>query len=127
MKKAISNIKSLPRKDATRLKINPNKKISKEYICKLFQIATLHNPNTTTRLVNHLFEINIPKISEDEMAYALKVRNAYTHNNGFIDNKKVEISIQSLEAFHEKIDSLIGNFVGRLLDEIKNFVNKTKD
>lgn len=123
---AISNIKSLPEKDLKRLKINPNRKISKKYINKLFQAITLNNPNTTTRLINHLFKINIPKICEAEMMHALNIRNAYTHKNGLINGKKITVPIKLLEEFHEKIDLLIANFVDGLLAQTEVFVNKDK-
>ncbi|MGC4075938.1 MAG: hypothetical protein QM702_02655 [Rubrivivax sp.] len=116
---AVEGAPSLDKGLLDQIKLNKNKYISAEDLRFLFRKATLSNPNKGAALANHLFKTNIPEIEDKEMLSALKIRNAYTHNNG-----GVEVSLSSLELFHDKIDTAVGGYIKEILNQANSRISK---
>lgn len=116
---AIYKAPSLDKGLLDQIRLNKNKSISVEELRSLFRKATLNNPNKGAALANHLFKTNIPEIDEKEMLSALEIRNAYTHNNGGI-----EVSLPSLELFHNKIDTVVSSHIKELLNQANSHISR---
>lgn len=116
---AIKKASSLNEEHSKYIRLNTSKSISIEKLRSLFSKTTLNNPNKGAALANHLFKINIPEIDEKEMLDALKIRNAYTHNNGGI-----EVSMTSLKLFHDKIDTVVSGFINEMTNQGNDRISK---
>lgn len=116
---AIEKSASLDKGISDQIRLNKNKSVSVEELRSLFRKATLNNPNNGAALANHLFKTNIPKIDERAMSSALEIRNAYTHNNGGI-----EVSLSSLEQFHDEIDTVVSLFINEILGQAASHISK---
>lgn len=109
---------TLEKKISSQLRISDNKSISAKNLRAAFRKATLNNPINSAKLANHLFNTNIPLIDEDAIEAALKIRNAFTHNNGGVD-----VTLSDLEAFHEKIDYVVSKFINEVLSQANNHIS----
>jgi len=109
---------TLEKKISSQLRIKDKKSISTEQLRIVFRKATLNNPINGAKLANHLFNTNIPLIDEETIEAALKIRNAFTHNNG-----GVVVTLSALEAFHEKIDFVVSNFINEILSQANNHIS----
>lgn len=112
---ALKRASTMSKNLKSQIRMKDNLSPSASDLRNLFKTATLHNPSRGVALANHLFDIEIPEVDENSIENALKIRNAYAHNNG-----GVEVSLPLLEEFHNQIESLVSKFIYSILGQANN-------
>lgn len=88
--------------------------------------ATLNHPNVVARILNSLFEFSVPQADEDALEHLIKMRNDFTHNNGFDGTGQAyEVSWEELSAFIVGIDELVALYVQNVHAHAHGFLENT--
>ncbi|QYJ77514.1 hypothetical protein [Shewanella acanthi] len=114
IKLALSNIKKLNDKDANYLKISSQKTLSEDELKQKLLRATLHDPIQISRLSDALFGLKMPTIKNDFSKKLLDLRNAFTHNNGYLGGQYVKPSHQDVKTVHYLFVALINGYVNSI-------------
>lgn len=116
-------IKKIPQEVLNALKIKEG--LAWNELAKFLQKATLNRPNIVARILNALFEFNIPEGNEKEIASLIKMRNDFAHNNGFSRDGLVHNpSWDELNAFCTLMDELVSSYAISLQAKADEFPKK---
>jgi len=118
------NIQKIKDEDLQRLRIK--KTLPWNEFAKKLGNATLNHPNLVARILNALFEFNIPEGNEDEINALIGMRNDFTHNNGINKEGKVyQISWGRLGNFLTKMDKLVADYMNNIQLHVDEFLKKS--
>lgn len=115
------NTEKIQEKDLKSLNIKKN--LPWDELSKRLKKSTLNHPNIVARIINALFELNIPEGDEEEIQYQIEMRNDFTHNNGI--NKAGtthKVSWKYLEDFLTRIHKLVSNYAVSLQSDADKFL-----
>lgn len=119
IKKALSNINKLNGGDINRLKLRTKKICSEDDVKNILLKATLHDPSQISRLSEVLFGLKMPTIENEISKKLLEIRNAFTHNNGYLGGEYVKPSYYDTKTVHHLYATLVNGYV--------NSINKHAD
>ena len=114
IKNALLNIKELSKKDAKHLKISTKKPPSEDGLKQKLLKATLHDPIQISRLSDKLFGLKMPTIKNEFSKKLLDIRNAFTHNNGYLGGEYVKPSYHDVKTVHHLFIALINGYVNSI-------------
>ncbi|MBW3516833.1 hypothetical protein KO537_19280 [Shewanella sp. NKUCC01_JLK] len=114
IKDALLNIKKLTSEDARHLKISTKKTLSEGELKQKLLSATLHDPIQISRLSERLFGLKMPTIKNDFSKKLLELRNAFTHNNGYLGGEYVKPSYHDAKTVHHLFVALVNGYVNSI-------------
>lgn len=118
------NLKKIKVEDLERLNIK--KHISWDDLVIRLNGATLNRPNLVARILNALFEFNIPEGDEEEIKNLIAMRNDFTHNNGInSEGKEYDVSWEYLTSFLSRMDGLVATYVNSMQPHVDDFLRKS--
>jgi hypothetical protein len=118
------NIRKIQDKDLKDLSIRKN--LSWNELAKKLQGATLNHPNRVARILNALFEFNLPEDNEDEITNLIQMRNDFTHNNGTRkDGTVYNLSWEYLDRFHTTMYELVATYVKNMQPHVDKFLKRS--
>lgn len=124
MNNAIANISALDPKDQGYLKIKQNGS-GKDLRIQLKK-ATLHDPIQIARIVDALFKLPFPKPRDELIIKILKVRNAFTHNNGKINDKKITLTVHDFLGVFDMFDEIVAAYLDKLVNMGNDFMEQNR-
>lgn len=115
------NIKKIEDQDLKHLKIKKN--IQWDQLAEKLKKLTLNHPNIVARIMNTLFELNIPEGNEEEIQYQIDMRNDFTHNNGLNkEGKPYPVSWQYLDDSLTRIHALVSTYATSIRSDVDKFL-----
>lgn len=122
--RSIERIKNIEANDLNRLRIKQG--LGWDELALALGKATLNHPNIVARILNSLFEFSVPEADEDVLEHLIKMRNDFTHNNGFNNaGEAYEVYWKQLSNFIVEMDGLVAMYVQNVQVHAHRFLEKT--
>ncbi len=115
IKDALLNIEKLTSEDANHLKISTKKTPTEGELKQKLLRATLHDPIQISRLSEQLFGLKMPTIKNNDLCRKLLgLRNAFTHNNGYLGGEYLKPSCHDVKICHQIFVDLVNGYVNSI-------------
>lgn len=122
--RSIERIKNIQANDFNRLWIKQN--LGWDELALALGKATLNHPNIVARILNSLFEFSVPEADKDVLEHLIKMRNDFTHNNGFNSaGEAYEVSWEQLSNFIVGMEELVAMYMRNVRIHAHRFLEKT--
>jgi hypothetical protein len=115
LNKALLCIGDLCDKDKNYLKVKVG--VSEVNFKKMLLKATLHDPIQIARLSEKLFGLKMPTFNKEHTSRLLNIRNAFTHNNGFLNGTAIKLTKVEILNVHQAFIKLVNGYVNSIIKE----------